>query len=156
MSQMIIQEMIKICNTKLFHLKNIISISENQKEAITEDNTDLLNSAISEKQAEMDTIDKLDKYFIQKYEELKKTYNINSVEDMDSSTYPDIKELQTKISAIFQALQMIEEIDKYNNEKLNESFEDVKMKLRQIKQGKTINKGYNTNPYGNAFIDEKK
>jgi len=153
---MIIQEMIKICNTKLSHLKNIISISENQKNAIAEDNTDLLDSAISKKQVEMDIIDKLDIYFIQKYEELKKAYNINSIEEIDGSTYPNIKELQTKISGIFQALKAIEEIDKCNNEKLSENFEDVKMKLRQIKQGKTMNKGYSTNPYGNAFIDEKK
>lgn len=157
MKNSLILELIEICDKKIAHLNNIYDLTKDQGLAIEEDKLDRLQIYTNNKQKEIDKINILDDAFTDKYNQYKKDYTDPAL-IQDNELSQDIRRLKARIEKISQILTSISEIELDNNAKICESFTKVKAKLKQIRQGKSATKGYNSykNITGSAFINETK
>ena len=155
MKTTLIVELIEICDKKILHLNNIYDLTQNQGESIVEDNLDRLQNYTNSKQKEIDKISILDKSFTVKYDQYKKDNN-DPNENQDTVLSKDIGKLQSRIEKISKLLTSIAELELDNNTKMYESFNKLKAKLKQIRQGKSATKGYSSykNTDGSAFINK--
>ncbi len=150
-----IKILIDITNKKLVHLNSFLNITLKQRETIEKDDMEELDRCISEKESHIEIIDKLDVLFGDKFNKIKVTNNIQSLNEIDDNAHPYIKQLKENMTQINDILRKIQIVDKQNTDTLNQKFDEVKSKLRQVKQGQKMNKGYNTAAYGTMFIDQK-
>lgn len=141
---------------KLKNLEDLKVLTEKQGEVIFEEKLDKMDDLLEKKSNLMREVDKLDKEFLIKYEDLKKEENISSLEELDESRYPELKDLKKVVEAITKKLQEIYEIDQVNTKELNKQFESIKAELKHIKGGKIARKGYGQQSSGSILIDEKK
>lgn len=128
-----------------------------QKKLIENDDIDKLNRIIKNKEELISKINLLDKDFLEIYNELKEENNIRSLSelDIDKVYLARLKEITNRCDSLMQDIKVQ---DESNNSMMENNFEDVKTKLREIKRGKTTtnkyyNKSQNTDGY---FIDSKK
>lgn len=157
MKKTLILELIEICDKKILHLNKIYDLTQNQGQVIAEDNMDRLQHYTDSKQKEIDKINLLDDAFTDKYDQYKKDI-IDSVETQNVELIEDIKKVQDRIEKVSQILTSISELELDNNASIYESFNNVKAKLKQIRQGKNATKGYSSykNMPGAAFVNETK
>ena len=141
MKKIIILELIEISDKKISHLNNIYKLTKNQGEAIEADNMDKLQVYTNNKQKEIDKINILDDAFINKYHEYKKD-NSASLEIENGDLLQDINKLKDCIERISCILASISQLELQNNNKICESFNRVKAKLKKIRQGKNVIKEY--------------
>jgi len=140
----LLRKLMKISEEKSLHLKNILKITQEQNEAIINEDMDKLDRLLGEKQKEIDIINQLDSIYTENYN----IFKLNPLEDN--------KALQDINEEISRYLRLIAELDKENNKEMTVRFTEVKSKLKQVRQGKKMNSGYNVNTYGTMFIDESK
>jgi len=140
----LLRKLMKISEEKSLHLKNILKITQEQNEAIVNEDMDKLDRYISNKQKEIDIINQLDSIYTENYN----IFNLNPLKDN--------KALQDINEEISRYLRLIAELDKENNKEMTVRFTEVKSKLKQVRQGKKMNSGYNVNNHGTMFIDESK
>ncbi len=155
----------QISEIKYNLMKEINEITKMQRIDIENNNSDSLINYIEKKQIKIDEINKLDKQFYSLYIKLKENLNIESIENIDTKKYPDIKDLKSRIEDILKLAKEIDEVDKINNKKVKEELEKVKQDLKNVKNDqKSLKnnvrayKGYNTkyNHAQGVFIDNKK
>ena len=141
MKKIIILKLIEISDKKISHLNNIYKLTKDQGEAIEADNMDKLQVYTNNKQKEIDKINILDDAFINKYHEYKKD-NSASLETENGDLLQDINKLKDCIERISYILASISQLELQNNNKICESFNRVKAKLKKIRQGKNVIKEY--------------
>ncbi|MGO1371864.1 MAG: flagellar protein FlgN [Senegalia sp. (in: firmicutes)] len=152
-----IVRLIELLDDKKILLDDFYKLSIVQKKLIENDDIDKLNRIIKNKEELISKINLLDKDFLEIYNELKEENNIRSLSelDIDKVYLARLKEITNRCDSLMQDIKVQ---DESNNSMMENNFEDVKTKLREIKRGKTTtnkyyNKSQNTDGY---FIDSKK
>ncbi len=144
----LIAYLIKLSDGKLFLIKQLLTLTQQQSEGLESEEVEKLNKVINQKQNIIDRIDVLDKEFVDKYDILKRVFSIDKLENLQSDDKNSIRLLQDKIKEIENLTEKIQKIDKMNIERLKQNMESVKQQLKKVKYGKRISKGY-----GNKSID---
>lgn len=161
MSDDLIKELVDFSKTKLSLVKEILEITKKQSECINNSDMKRLQSYTDIKQKKIDEINKIDSIFVEKYEKLKKINKIDSIETINVKEYPHLKQLKETINKILLILKEVQAIETNNNEKIKNEFNSLKLKLKNVRQGKKIVKGYDNvykirNTNSSIFINIRK
>lgn len=153
----VIGELIELSSQKLYSLREILEVTENQRSCIAEDRIEELNELFEKKQSYIDDINKLDEDFNKAFDDLKKTLNLNTIAELQAVRLPNIKELQDTIADIIEIMGEIQKLEFENEERLNAQMKEVKEQLKRINHGNQAIKGYTAQTKPDAFfIDRKK
>jgi len=114
---------------KVAYLKEILGLANNERKAINENNTALLNAVIRKKQVLMQKIDRLDA----KITSLKSD-NSHAEAPPESAHLDEAKEILSQLFIL----------EKENQELLRKAIGGVKVELGQLRQHKQVKKTYNT------------
>ncbi|KAB3539651.1 flagellar protein FlgN [Alkaliphilus pronyensis] len=142
----IVIELQNICNHKLNIMKQILSLTIAQKEALTnkeDQGINLLNQIIEEKQSLIDIVNQLDHDFITNYEAIKKLLKIDSFEECTEEPVKGFKQLKDTVNEIVNVTKDISQLDKENMEMANSNMNELKAQLKNIKTGKKVINSYN-------------
>lgn len=151
-----VDRLIKVSETKEELLSKFFELTKTQNDLIKSEDFDQFDDILEEKERLIGEIDGLDVEFIELYEGFKKEANVESIEDIDASEYPNLKDLKKTISNLSNLLREVDLLDKSNMALMKKSFSEVKLDLKNAKTNKLAHRGYNQNPVGSIMIDEKK
>ncbi|WP_024832783.1 flagellar protein FlgN [Ruminiclostridium josui] len=154
-----IQKLTDLSLKKLDNMKKILNLTKKQFEVITEDSINELQSLIDLKQKLIDEINELDDAFEVYYSRLKSILGIESMEEVSISKYNEAVKLQQTIREIFDTAKKIQTTENENNLKARGVLDSLGGQIRQIKQGKIANSGYNIGgkiPQQSYYFDTKK
>ena len=157
-SEMHIERLNEILRKKKILLQDILVLTKNQSQTITEDGIESLQKLISDKQLKIDEIDKLDDEFSVYFHRLKTVLNVSSLDELSVSGVAGAKQLRGLTKDILKLIADISEIEKQNNRNSKELLGQLGSEIKKINQGKKVNNAYipnmpNTVSY---FIDKKK
>lgn len=138
----LIDNLIRLSEGKLFLLKQILTLSRQQNKNIESGEAERLDELIEQKQSIMARIDVLDKEFIKKYDLLKSSVEIETLEGLKPGEKDRMKVLQDKISEIYSLTENIQKIDTANVEKLKRNLQFVQKGLKKVRAGKKAVQGY--------------
>ncbi|AFS77338.1 flagella synthesis protein FlgN [Gottschalkia acidurici 9a] len=146
MEKNILNELMMLVDKKLNYLEEILSITSQQKQAITDEDVERLSSLLDKKDILIRNIDEIDSIYKEK--------SLNKLLEDDILT--------EKLKIIQALLNNIKLVDDENNKNLNRAIEDMGGKLKEVRQGQRAMKGYsNSDPYasftaqgGTLFIDQ--
>ncbi len=150
-----IHEMIAIIEEKLELLKVILSTEPILKEAIKKENMDGIATNLNIIQKQIDNINEIDSLYSKKLIELKASTGIDSISQLDDIAYPSSIILKDRLNEIKSVLEAIKTMDDENNLLMNEKFEETKDKLKNLRQGQKMVKGYSADYDETMFIDER-
>lgn len=158
MNMQLIKDLNYITEQKLKLFKEILNITILQKEDIENNKAENIGDLIDRKQQVIDAIDKLDKSFLQGYQQLKDELKLDRPDRIDTNKYPELKTLKHCVEDIMELAGKIMELENSNREKLNAIFNEVKNELKQINVGKRSLKAYEKPVVQNdgIYIDRKK
>jgi hypothetical protein len=154
----LISRLNQITEQKLKLFKEIYNVTVLQKEDIENNKAGNIEALVQKKQQIIDTIDELDKAFLDSYSQLKDELKLDRPDRIDVNRYPELKTLKSYIDDIMKLARSIMELENSNREKLNDIFNEVKKELRQINTGKRSIKAYETPMVQSdgIYIDRKK
>ncbi|MDF2520404.1 MAG: hypothetical protein K0R84_1032 [Clostridia bacterium] len=158
MNMQLISRLNQITEQKLKLFKEIYNVTVLQKEDIENNKAGNIEALVQKKQQIIDTIDELDKAFLDSYSQLKDELKLDRPDRIDVNRYPELKTLKSYIDDIMKLARSIMELENSNREKLNDIFNEVKKELRQINTGKRSIKAYETPMVQSdgIYIDRKK
>ncbi|WP_352418315.1 flagellar export chaperone FlgN [Proteiniborus sp.] len=151
----IIYEMIALTKKKLESLNIILSLKPRQKEAIQQENMEDMESILVNIQSQIGKIDEIDSLYKLKFNELKAIIDVETISQLDSMKYPNAKILIDRLNEIKSVLASLKSLDDENNIIMNEKFEETKERLKNLRQGQKMAKGYFSDYNGTMFIDER-
>lgn len=154
-----IQKLTELSLKKSENMKEILNITKKQSEVITEDSINELQNLIDLKQKLIDEINELDDAFEVYYSRLKSVLGIESMEEVSISKYRGAMQLQQTIRTIFATTKEIQVAENENNMKARSVLDSLGGQIRQVKQGKIANNGYNIGgklPQQSFYFDTKK
>ncbi|EGD47773.1 FlgN family protein [Ruminiclostridium papyrosolvens DSM 2782] len=154
-----IQKLTDLSLKKSDSMKKILILTKKQAEVITEDSIEELQNLIDIKQKLIDDINELDDAFEVYFSRLKSILGIESMEEVRISDYGEMVQLQQTIKTIFQTIKEIQNVENQNNMKARDVLESLGGQIRQVKQGKIANNGYNIGgklPQQSYYFDTKK
>jgi len=152
------KEILDIISKKRDYLNQMLIITNEQTEAIESEQDKKLGQLIDQKQILINSIDVLDKVFLEKMEIIKKYYNVSSLEDIKENT-DELKLMQNGVLEINEIIKKIFSKEKENSVKLNKEFDDIKDKLKEISGSKKAASAYGRHDAqnsGGVFFDNKK
>jgi len=157
-SKDLVDNLVKLSNGKMFLLKQLLILAEQQSKNIESGEAEKLDKIIKQKQGIMTKIDVLDEEFLGKYDLLKKNVVWETLEGLPPSEKSKIKELQDKIAEIYFLTEKLQKIDRANVEKLKRNLQSVQTEIRKVKEGRKITQGYSNKNIGeiSIFVDERK
>jgi len=152
-----IAQLIDSSNKKFYLLQIILELTKKQKDLLENENIDILENIIDEKQKIIDQINVLDNNFEILFKELSIKYNIKKVNDINKSSILG-EELKTIITNIIELIKIISELEHTNNNNAIIYFEKLKNEIKKNNLGKAALKGYKPQEYGlpSYYIDKKK
>ncbi|MBU5436597.1 flagellar protein FlgN [Tissierella sp. MSJ-40] len=156
MDSSMIDTMVALSKEKNELLLEILQLTKLQKDLIEKEDMEELNYVLDKKDKIMLEIDKIDVSFLTLYGQLKREENIDSLDEINTDKYPNLKDLKEVVAEVTSTLMSISLLDEKNNKSIRESLEKTKLELRRVKKGKIAYKGYNTEVSGSMLIDEKK
>jgi len=143
------QLLTELYSKKKLKLQKLLDLTLQQSEVIKQLDMDGLTELLSKRQSLMDEIDRTDREIDRAKGQLPAPF-------ADRSRVPLLMELQAEINEL---LKTIITHDDENNAALKHAFADVKQKLSNLKDGKTIRQAYapmkQPQNFG-YFIDKKK
>lgn len=154
-----IQKLTDLSLKKSDSMKKILILTKKQSEVITEDSIEELQNLIDIKQKLIDDINELDDAFEVYFSRLKSILGIESMEEVRISDYGEVVQLQQAIKTIFETIKEIQNVENENNMKARDVLESLGGQIRQVKQGKIANNGYNIGgklPQQSYYFDTKK
>ncbi len=154
----IIVELMNLLEKKRKLFDSIMEITLEQKKVLEENKADKMESLVGRKQSVIDSIDEIDRSFSQGLNTLKKHLNVQALEEVDFTKYPELKNLKLKVEEIMSMAQEIMLIERSNKEKLESIMNEMKKEIKQIKAGKKSIKAYEKPIISNdgIYIDKKK
>ena len=157
-SKELVPYLYKLSEAKLTLMKDLMKKTKEQAKAIENEDTELLNKTIEDKNKIIEKIDLLDNEFLQKYERLKNYLGVESLEELSDNSQNQFKELKGKVSQITKETDKIKQVDRKNMQKMKQEMEKVQSNIQTVKKGKKAVKGYNEKYSKNSsiFIDQKK
>lgn len=155
-----LSKLIRYSEEKLDKLKEIKQLTRMQKDAIGNEDIDALNNLVAEKQKIIDYISWCDQSFqaeLANLRELMSAKGLMELKDVLQGN-PDNEALGSAIRQIVNTIEDIQEMEKENHLKLLNNMEEIKDRLKKIRQGKKSFNGYSQNVGGVAgnFIDKMK
>ena len=153
-----IVELMSLLEKKQLLFDRIMEITLEQKKVLEENEADKIEGLVGLKQSVIDSIDEIDMSFSQGLKTLKKHLNVQVLEEVDFTKYPELKDLKLKVEEIMSMAQEIMLIERSNKEKLVSIMNEMKKEIKQIKAGKKSIKAYErpiTNNDG-IYVDKKK
>lgn len=156
MDSSMIDTMVALSKEKNELLLEILQLTKLQKDVIEKEDMEELNYILDKKDKIMLEIDKIDVSFLTLYGQLKREENIDSLDEINTDKYPNLKDLKEVVGEVTSTLMSISLLDEKNNKSIRESLEKTKLELRRVKKGKIAYKGYTTEVSGSMLIDEKK
>ena len=152
------ENLIKLSDGKLFLLRQLLVLAEQQSKNIESEGAEKLDEIIERKQSIMTKIDVLDKEFLGKFDLLKNSAIWEASEGLQPDERDKIRTLKGKITEIYSLTEKIRKIDMSNVKKLKRNLQSVQIEIKKIKEGKKIAQGYsNKNTEGiSIFVDERK
>lgn len=157
--ELCVQRVIEASNKKYSCLQELILLTREQTEAISEESMDGLEKLIGKKQVKIDEINKVDQDFGVYVDLLKQKLGVSKLDEIKSPGLKGLKELKQITGQIMELLNEINALEKQNNEKAKSVLDDLGAKIRQIREGKKLNNVYNTGagiiPPA-YFVDKKK
>ena len=153
-----IVELMSLLEKKQLLFDRIMEITLEQKKVLEENEADKIEGLVGLKQSVIDSIDEIDMSFSQGLKTLKKHLNVQVLEEVDFTKYPELKDLKLKVEEIMSMAQEIMLIERSNKEKLVSIMNEMKREIKQIKAGKKSIKAYErpiTNNDG-IYVDKKK
>ena len=154
-----IQKLTELSLKKSDNMSKILDLTKKQSEVITEDCINELQNLIDIKQKLIVEINELDDAFEVYYSRLKSVLGIESMEEVSISRYHDAERLQKTISTIFATIKEIQVAENENNISARGVLDNLGGQIRQVKQGKIANNGYNIGgklPQQSYYFDTKK
>ncbi len=154
-----IQKLLELSEKKLSGLRQILKLTEEQSNVITEDNVDELQRIIDLKQQQMDIIDELDQAFEVYYSRVKSVLGVQSLEEIRMSALTGAAELKQIITTIFDITKQIQSLENDNGKKVRDILNKLTLEIKQVNQGKIANNGYNIGgklPQQSYYFDKKK
>lgn len=157
-AQAIIKNLVINSARKVEYLVEMKRSTEKQKLAISTHNIQSLMDEIQIKSDIINNINTLDIEFVSDYKILKEILGVESIESVDLSIHPELSELKANVLKVMELLKEIKKIDDKNTKEVNHEYEDLKSKMKDVKQNIRVSKGYNTayNHAQGVFIDNKK
>ena len=153
-----VMRMLEVSRKKLGFLKEILELTRQQYQVITEETTDALDALIREKQKSIDAIHPLDEEFKVYHERLKFEMKIKSLEELSGTRIQGLEELQQCVGSVMQTMKEISVLEKQNQGKANQVLDELGREIRKLNQGKKVNNLYapvNLQPTA-YYIDKKK
>lgn len=153
-----VAELIDLLDKKSKLFDTIMEITLEQKKDIDENAANNIEKLGNQKQSIIESVDEIDKSFSEKLNLMKRELKVNTLEEIDFSKYPEMKNLKLKVVEIVSVAQDIMGIEESNKKKLVELMNGLKKEINQIKAGKKSIKAYekpNINNDG-IYIDKKK
>lgn len=154
-----IQKLLELSEKKLNGLRQILKLTEEQSNVITEDNADELQRIIDLKQQQMDIIDEFDQAFEVYYSRLRSVLGVQSLEEIRMSELNGAAELKQIVTTIYDITKQIQSLEGMNNKKVKDILNRLSSEIRQVKQGQVVNNGYNIGsklPQQSYYFDKKK
>jgi organic radical activating enzyme len=154
----LISDLNQIIEKKLELFHEMYKITVSQQKDIEENEADNIELLVHQKQLVIDKIDKLDESFLAGFNKLKKEFQLDSIDLIDTSKYPEMMNIKNHIKSIMGMAHKIMELENNNREKLDHIFQNIKNELKQVNTGKRSLKAYEPKPvYNDGFyIDKKK
>ncbi|HZJ83159.1 MAG TPA: flagellar protein FlgN, partial [Clostridia bacterium] len=131
-----LEKLIDISIRKKQALEKILDITKVQTRAIDQDEMELLNQCINDKQGYIETIDHLDSQFSKIYVGIK---------DKNIQGLKLHGKLMTLVSEIQGIIREISNIENTNDIGIKKAMENLKLKMRQLQTGKKGHTAY-SNP----------
>ncbi|MBA1334002.1 MAG: hypothetical protein HPY66_1486 [Firmicutes bacterium] len=155
-----LSKLIRYSEEKLDKLKEIKQLTRMQKDAIGNEDIDALNNLVEEKQKIIDYISWCDQSFQTELANLRGLMSARGSMELKDvlEGNPDNEALGSAIRQIVNTIEDIQEMEKENHLKLLNNMEEIKDRLKKIRQGKKGLNGYNQNVSGvsGSFIDKMK
>lgn len=153
----LINNLIRLSEGKLFLLKQLLTLSGQQSKNIESGEAEKLDELIGQKQNIMTRIDVLDKQFVKKYDLLKSSVVIETLEGLKPNEKDKMKVLQNKIAEIYSLTEKIQKIDIANVEKVKKNLQSVQNELKKVRAGKRAVQGYSKKDTEGVsiFLDKK-
>lgn len=154
-----VQKLNELSVKKLEGLREILNLTEKQGAVIVEDNIDELQNNIDAKQKQMDMIDELDQAFEVYFGRLKSILGVTSLEDVKMADLNGTAQLKQVVTSIYSITKQIQSLEGENNNKVRDILNNLSAEIRQVKQGKIVNNGYNIGsklPQQSFYFDKKK
>ncbi len=152
-------KLVRYSQEKLDKLKQIEKVTEQQKTAIDSQDLAALNSLVEEKQKVIDYIDWCDNAFQDELKRLKERLGVKTLNDIrEIDDGQEGKTLVAIITEITETIESIQAMEKDNHKKLLASMDQIKEKLRKVRNGQksiAMYDGGNEAASG-SFIDKKK
>ncbi len=138
-------------------MEDLLKVTKDQAEAIEKTDMDRLNETIGKKDKIIESIDKLDREFVEKYQRLKEILGIEDLSKEENEPVEGFKELKSKVNNIMESIKELKEIDNENIKKIENNMKEVKSNLKGARTGKkavgSYNKRYKESQ--SIFIDKK-
>jgi len=154
----IVQKLNEISLKKLELIREILLYTRSERDALTSDRLDDMQTLLDEKQLRMDAVDKLDEQFALLTDRLKSSLSLSSLEELPRHHLPGVKELKEVVGQIHQLLGEIKELEDENIALVKAEMQDTRDKIKQAENFKRVRGAYkpvngNTPSY---FFDTKK
>lgn len=158
MQSQLINELNEIIGKKLELFNEMYKITVDQQKDIEQNEAGNIEVLVQQKQQIIDKIDKLDESFLAGFNNVKKEFQLDSVELIDTKKHPEMIVIKNHIKSIMGMAHKIMELENNNSKKLDSIFQSVKEELKQINTGKRSLRAYDQKPTNNdgMFIDKKK
>lgn len=153
-----ITELLGLLDKKRQLFDDIMEITLEQKKDIEENAANKIEKLVGKKQSVIDSIDEIDKSFSEEFNLMKKQLKVNTLEEVDFTKYPELKNLKLKVEEIMSTAKEIMLIEESNKEKLEAIMNELKKEIKQINIGKKSVKAYENPVINNdgIYIDKKK
>lgn len=152
-------KLIRYSEEKLDKLKSIEEYTRQQKTAIDNHRLADLVPLVDKKQRAIDYIDRCDNAFQDELDRIKREYGVKTLVEIEKIKGNDgAKTLVGTISKIVETIKRIQILEEENNKRLDRAMEQVKGKLKKVRQGKKSVALYESgpDPAAGSFIDKKK
>lgn len=148
----------KLSQRKLTYLQDLLRYTEKQSRLINLEKVEDLSKEINKKNILIEKIKPIDKEYNIKYIKLLELTGKNSINDIDSMTYPNVKELIKALKNIKNILEKIKDIDKNNRYNLEKKCNEMKLSFNKVKEGKKATNAYSAydNQVKSMFFDKRK
>ena len=154
-----LNKLIRYSEEKLDKLKQIEEVTAQQKAAIDSQDYAALNSLVEEKQKIIDYINWCDSAFQEELDRVKKRLGVKSIKDIgETEGNEEKKALVDIIGMIIETIEKIQVLERENQKKLLETMDQVKEKLRKIRNGQKSVAVYDSGMgmVSGSFLDKRK
>lgn len=160
-----VHKLVEVSGRKYSLLTDMLDLTKRQTASINEDDLDVLQKIIDDKQAIINSIDKLDDEFEACFKKLKSELKIDRLDELKDrlgdlknfSAIERLGELQEIIAKIMHLTREISEIEKINGEKAKDLFEKLGSEIEKINQARMLKSAYSPQmPKPPSFFIDKK